>query len=306
MTKFSIIIPVYNVEKYLKKCLDSVKNQTFKDYEVLVVDDGSTDKSKEIAKKYNLTLIESDHVGVSSARNMAIKKAKGEYLVFLDSDDWWDKELLEKLNESSKTKPDLIRFQMRTVTDQNIRTDYSEISFENKSGEEAFKLVTTFHFVDAACCYAVKRSYYEKEKFQFAEGKIHEDYGLMPLLIIKAKSVNCLSCIGYNYFRRTGSIMTNENYDWTKKKVADFFFHYNFLIEEINKTKLDSTYFKSFVANSLILKICSLHGKDYREYKKKLKETRVFDNILTDTLPRKLKKILLQVSPKIYYKTLGK
>ncbi len=306
MTKFSIIIPVYNVEKYLKKCLDSVKNQTFKDYEVLVVDDGSTDKSKEIAKKYDLTLIESNHVGVSSARNMAIKKAKGEYLVFLDSDDWWDKELLEKLNESSKTQPDLIRFQMRTVTDQNIKTDYSEISFENKSGEEAFKLVTTFHFVDAACCYAVKRSYYEKEKFQFAEGKIHEDYGLMPLLIIKAKSVNCLSYIGYNYFRRTGSIMTNENYNWTKKKVADFFFHYNFLIEEIHKTKLDSTYFKSFVANSLILKICSLHGKDYREYKKKLKENKVFDNILTNSLPRKLKKILLQISPKIYYKTLGK
>ncbi len=306
MPKFSIIIPVHNVEKYLKTCLDSVKNQTFKDYEVLIVDDGSTDNSMSIAKKYNFTLIESDYVGVSEARNIAIKKAKGEYLVFLDSDDWWDKELLEKLNESSKNNPDLIRYQMRTVTDKNEITNYEELPFEEKSGEEAFELVTKFHFVDAACCYAVKRSYYEKEKFKFAKGRIHEDYGLMPLLIIKAQKVNCLSYIGYNYFRRSGSIMTNENYDWTKKKVEDFFYHYNFLIKEINKTKLNSTCFKSFAANSMILKICSLKGKDYKNYKKRLKEARVFDNILTNSIPRKIKKVLLQLSPKIYYKTLGK
>lgn len=306
MPKFSIIIPVYNVEKYLKKCLDSVKNQTFKDYEVLVVDDGSTDKSKSIAKKFDITLIENNHVGVSEARNIAIEKAKGDYLVFLDSDDYWEKNLLEKINESSKNNPDLIRFQMRTVTDQNEKTDYTEESFENKTGEEAFKLITNFHFVDAACCYAIKRSYYKKENFKFAKGRIHEDYGLMPLLIIKAKTVNCISYVGYNYFRRTGSIMTNEKYDWTKKKVDDFFYHYQFLIKEINKTNLDSTYFKSFIANSMILKICSLKGKDYKEYKKKLNKVKSFDNILTNSLPRKIKKILLQISPKLYYKTLGK
>lgn len=306
MPKFSIIIPIYNVEKYLKKCLDSVKNQTFSDYEVIVVDDGSTDKSKSIAKKYTINLIESNHVGVSEARNIAIKKAKGEYLVFLDSDDWWDKDLLEKLNESSNNKPDLIRFQIRTVTDKNEITDYQEEPFEGKNGEEAFKLITKFHFVDAACCYAIKRSYYEKENFKFAKGRIHEDYGLMPLLIIKSKTVNCLSYVGYNYFRRTGSIMTNENYDWTKKKVEDFFYHYNFLIKEINKTKLDSLYFKSFISNSMILKICSLKGKDYKCYKKKLKEAKAFDNVLTDSLPRKIKKLLLQISPKIYHKISGK
>lgn len=306
MPKFSVIIPAYNMEKYIKRTLDSVMNQTFKDYEVIVIDDGSTDKSKSIAKKYDIILIESDHVGVSEARNIAIKKAKGDYLVFLDSDDWWDKELLEKLNESSRNNPDLIRYQMKTVTDKDEITNYSENSFEEKSGEEAFELVTKFHFVDAACCYAIKRSYYEKENFKFAKGRIHEDYGLIPLLIIKAKKVNCLSYVGYYYFRRTGSIMTNENYDWTKKKVEDFFYHYNFLIREIDKTKLDSSYFKSFIANSMILKICSLKGKDYKEYKKKLKEVKAFDNMLTNSLPRKIKKILLQVSPKIYYKLLGK
>ena len=248
MPKFSIIIPVHNVEKYLKKCLDSVMNQTYKNYEVIVIDDGSTDDSKKIAKKYKVNLIETEFVGVSEARNMAIKKAKGDYLVFLDSDDWWDEELLEKLNESSENNPDLIRYQMRTVTDQGEIHDYEEEPFEGKKGEEAFELVTKFHYVDAACCYAIKRSYYEKENFKFAKGRIHEDYGLMPLLIIKAKKVNCLSYVGYNYFRRSGSIMTNENYDWTKKKVEDFFYHYKFLISEINKTKVNSKCFKSFAA----------------------------------------------------------
>lgn len=306
MPKFSIIIPVYNVEKYIKKCLDSVMNQTFKDYEVIVIDDGSTDKSKNIVRKFDVKLIESNHIGVSEARNIAIKKAKGEYLVFLDSDDYWDKELLEKLNESSKNNPDLIRFQMRTVTDKGEKADYSEEAFEEKGGEEAFQLITKFHFVDAACCYAIKRAYYEKERFKFAKGRIHEDFGQMPLIIIKAQKINCISYVGYNYYRRTESIMNNPDYEWIKRKVGDFFYHYQFLNEEIEKTTLDSTCFKSFIANSMILKICSLKGKDYKEYKKKLTKAKVYNNILTDTLPRKIKKIFLKISPKIYFKTIGK
>ena len=78
--------------------------------------------------------------------------------------------------------------------------------------------------------------------------------------------------------------------------------HYTYLITEINKTKLDSTIFKSFIANSLILKITELEKKDYKEYKKILKEEKVYDNILTDSLPRKIKKVLLIISPKLYYK----
>lgn len=302
MPKFSIIIPVYNVEKYIGKCLDSVMSQTYNDYEILVIDDGSTDNSKKIVKEYKVKLIESNHVGVSEARNIAIKKAKGDYLVFLDSDDWWDKELLKKLATSSKNNPDLIRFQMRTVTDKNEKTDYKEESFMGKSGEEAFNLVTKFHFVDAACCYAIKREYYEKEKFSFAKDRVHEDYGLMPLIIIKASIVNCISYVGYNYYRRTESIMNNPDYNWIKKKTEDCYFHYFRLLEEINKTNLNSEIFKSFISNTLILKICSLNNKDYKEYKKKLKENKVYDNILADTLPRKVKRSLLKISPKLYYK----
>ena len=88
MPKYSIIIPVYDVEKYIKKCLDSVFNQTYNNYEVIVVNDGTKDNSMEIVKNYNVITINQKNQGLSMARNNGVKKAKGEYLLFLDSDDY--------------------------------------------------------------------------------------------------------------------------------------------------------------------------------------------------------------------------
>ncbi len=304
MPKFSIIIPVYNVEEYIARCLDSVFKQTMKDFEVIVVDDGCTDKSIEIAKEYDVEVITSKHVSVSEARNIGEKKATGEYLLFLDSDDYWDKDLLKEITKSLENKPDLVRFQVRTVTDQDEITDYKETTFKDKNGIEAFEIISKFHFVESVWCYAIRRAYYEKEKFSFAKNMIHEDFGLTPLIIIKAGKVNSINYIGYNYYRRQGSIMNKPDYEWTKKKVNDFYNHYLYLIKEIDKSKLDSKIFKSFIANSLILKICEVKGKDYKEYKKLLKENKVYDNLLTDTTNRKIKKVLFRISPKLTSKLL--
>ena len=131
---------------------------------------------------------------------------------------------------------------------------------------------------------------------------IHEDFGLTPLIIIKAKKVNSISYIGYNYYRRSGSIMNTKDYKWTLKKVEDFYNHYKWLKEEIEKTNIDSNIFKSFIANSLIQKICELNNKDYKIYRKKLINDNVYDDLLTDTISRKIKKVLVKISPKIYYK----
>lgn len=305
MPKFSIIIPAYNMEKYISKTLDSVMKQTFKDYEVIVVDDGSTDKTVEIAKKYDVKIIEHKHAGLSVVRNAAIKEAKGEYLILLDSDDWWDKDLLKKLNESSKNNAEVIRFQIRTVTDKNEKVEYHEEPFEGLNGVDAFKKITTYHYVDSACIYAVNRKYYEKEKYSFAKDRVHEDFGTVPLWIVKAKKVNCIDYTGYNYFRRSNSIMNTEDYDWVKRKVEDCYFHYKNLLKEIEKSDVDGEFFKSFIANTLILKICFLKGKDYKEYKKKIMKDKVYTHILADTLPRKIKKLILMISPKLYHKIKG-
>ena len=102
MPRLSIIVPIYNVEKYLPRCIESILNQTFKDFELILVNDGSTDSSYEILKEYenkydNFRVINQKNGGLSAAKNAGIKIAKGEYIAFLDSDDYLDKNFLETL-----------------------------------------------------------------------------------------------------------------------------------------------------------------------------------------------------------------
>lgn len=301
-TKFSVIVPVYNTEKYLKRCLDSIKSQSFKDYEVIIVNDGSTDNSSDIIDKYPYKVINQENQGLSMARNNGVKESSGEYLIFLDSDDYIEKDLLKEINKSLSNNPDLVRYQIKEVFDDKSDIKYEEESFENKNGEEAFKLITKYHFVENAWSYAIKREFYLKEKFSFKRGTYHEDFGLMPLVIIKSKIVNSINYVGYCYYQRSGSIMNDSDYDKTKKKVKDFYNHYLYLTKEINKTNLDKTYFMSFISNSLILKITELKGKDYRQVLNRLKEDKVFANLLNDSLVRKIKNMLVKISPKLYHR----
>ena len=154
MPKFSIIIPVYDVEKYIKKCLDSVFNQTYNNYEVIVVNDGTKDNSMEIVKNYNVITINQKNQGLSMARNNGVKKAKGEYLLFLDSDDYLEENTLEEINKALDSKPDIVRFQIKEVGSE-VNKNYPEEPFNNLNGENAFKRIVNYHFVENAWCYAI-------------------------------------------------------------------------------------------------------------------------------------------------------
>lgn len=302
MPKFSIIIPVYNVEQYIERTLQSVFEQTYKDYEVIVVNDGTKDNSMDIIKKYPVKVVNQKNQGLSVARNNGVEKATGKYILFLDSDDYIEKRLLEEVNKSLKNNPDIVRFQIKEVFEGGKKIEYNEKSFTAKSGQEAFKLITKYHFVENAWCYAIKREYYLKNSFKFKENTFHEDFGLLPLVIIKAKRVNSIDYIGYNYLQRQGSIMNNKEYTKTKKKVEDMYVHYYYLIKQAKKLDFDTSIFKSFISNSLIIKITELDVKDYKTYFKRLKNDKVFDNLLNDTVTRKIKKELLRISPKLYYR----
>lgn len=307
MPKFSIIIPVYNVEKYIDSCLKSVMNQTFKDYEVIVVNDGTKDNSMDIVKKYDVKVIEQKNQGLSAARNTGVKHAKGDYLIFLDSDDSWNKDLLKELSKSIKNNPDVVRFQIQeTYENSDDVKPFNEQSFEDKNGVEAFKIISSYHFIENAWCYAIRRDYYKKNKFTFKVGTIHEDYGLTPLIIIKAEKVNSIEYIGYNYLQRQGSIMSSTAYEKIQKRVGDMYEHYLFLISEIDKTKLESKVFKSYAANNILLKLFELNKEDYKEYLKRAKKDKIVNNLLADTLARKIKKIIVRISPRLYYEKLSK
>ena len=115
MPKVSVIVPVYNVEKYIDKCLESLVNQTLKDIEIIIVNDGSTDNSIKIVEEYKekyknkIIYLEKENGGLSDARNYGIQYAKGEYIAFLDSDDYVDRKMYEKLyNKAIENNSDIV------------------------------------------------------------------------------------------------------------------------------------------------------------------------------------------------------
>ena len=225
MMKYSIIIPVYNTSKYLKKCLDSIINQTYKDYEVIIINDGSTDNSLDIIKEYSsknksIKYKSIKNSGLSVARNTGVSLARGEYILFLDSDDYIDKNLLNKLSIYDN---DVIRFQVREVLDNDsIIKEYNEHAFKNYNTYDALNIIVNYHFVENAWAYAYKKEFYIKNKFSFMSGIYHEDYALIPLVLCKAKTISSIDYIGYNYVQRSNSIMSSKDYEKIKKKVYDF------------------------------------------------------------------------------------
>ena len=124
MPEVSIIVPVYNVEKYLPKCLESLLGQTFSDIEIICVNDGSTDGSGEILKLYaqrdsRIKIVTKENGGLFSARHEGMLYVKGKYILFVDSDDWVKENLVQKCLDSAKNSPDIIIFGAYSVREKN-------------------------------------------------------------------------------------------------------------------------------------------------------------------------------------------
>lgn len=304
MTKFSIIIPVYNVEKYLKRCLDSVVNQTYKNYEAIIVCDKCSDNSEiivdEYVKKYKkFTKIYEERTGLSKARNLGVDASNGEYILFLDSDDFFENDLLEVLNTKLKDTPDLIRFQIQDIiNDQAIK--HQEVGFATTDGVSAFNKIFGYHYIENAWSYCYNAKYYKNNNFKFMENCIAEDYGLIPLVIAKAKKVKSLEFIGYNYVQRENSLMTNPDYSKKIKKMEDMLMQSAFL-----KSKLKSVQNKdliiAFINNSLIYYSTRLEYKDFKKYRKILKENKCFDHLKGGGLKSRIRNLLIKTNAYFFY-----
>lgn len=217
MPKVSVIIPVYNVEQYLQKCLDSVVNQTFQDIEIIIVNDGSPDNSQKIIDEYKKKYPEmirsyiKKNGGLGSARNFGLKKAKGEYILFVDSDDYIEKNMLELLNNIIKSKnPDIIIF-----NDYIVNEKTGEKKLHSQSMPIIGKRVTKKSFLfkmPAACTKIYKTSLIKENKIFFAEGKWYEDIAFFQKTLLCAKHIELYNEPLYNYVIREGSIMNNNNY----------------------------------------------------------------------------------------------
>lgn len=313
MIKYSFIVPVYNTEKYLDKCLDSLVRQTYKNFEVIIVNDGSTDKSSDIILKYqkkykNIIVINQKNEGLSMARNNGTKKAKGKYIIFVDSDDYVSERLLENIDKNIEDC-DILRFQIATEDEKyNNTRKYHEKAFDTMTGYNAFKYLASYHFVEPAWCYVIKKDYYVENKFGFKKGVYHEDFGLIPYVIYKANKVKSIDFIGYYYIQRDGSIMNNKDYKKTVKKAFDMLEQYKTMrlfSKNINKKNNLDDYFLSYISNSAIVKARELKKEDRKKYIRELRKLDVFSGVLVNTKVRRFKKALMKVNLGLYLKVIG-
>lgn len=310
MIKYSFIVPVYNTEKYLKKCLDSLVNQTYKDFEIIVVNDGSTDKSSNIISKYqkkykNIIVIDKENEGLSMARNRGVQKSSGKYIIFVDSDDYVSNKLLEEVDKKIDDS-DILRFQIATEDEEYTKiNEYHEEGFESMCGYDAFKYLSSYHFVEPAWCYVIRKNYYIENKFSFKKGVYHEDFGLIPYVIYKARKVKSIDFIGYYYIQRNGSIMNNNDYKKTVKKAFDMLEQYKTMrlfAKNINRKNNLDDYFLSYISNSVIVKARELKKDEKKVYINELKKSNVFDGVLVNTRIRRFKKYLMKHNLNLYLK----
>lgn len=223
--ELSIIIPVYNVEKYLRRCIRSILKQSYKDYEIILVDDGSTDSSgrqcETICEEYPLItrVIHKVNGGLSSARNAGLTVARGHYIMFLDSDDWIEKDCLEKFSRLFKENYDLIMGRSWSIDQWGHKVP--KLPYKVPIGlydKHIYVKKCLCNENDISfCCpfYLYRREYIEKSKLSFYNGIIHEDELWMPIALLKAETIYVSDIFFYYHFIRTGSIMHSPNYKYS-------------------------------------------------------------------------------------------
>ncbi|MFV0530341.1 MAG: glycosyltransferase family 2 protein [Flavobacteriales bacterium] len=221
----SIIVPIYNVEKYLPKCLDSLLNQTFKgNYELILVNDGSTDNSGKIVddykKKYpdKIKVIHKKNEGLSITRNTGIDQAKGDYLLFVDSDDWIEKETLEILNKHVENNPDVDMIVFDYITEDTYGNILSKknssyrneiIKIDEKNIENTF-----FEMKGYAWNKLYKKELFKDKEIRFSEGLYYEDIGSYPKFFFESSKIQVITDSPYHYvLGREGSIVSIKSYD---------------------------------------------------------------------------------------------
>jgi len=304
MIKFSIIIPVYNVEQYLEKCLDSVLKQTYKYFEVIIVCDKCSDNSEKIVDSYikkskKFKKIYAEHTGLAEAKNLGIEHVKGDYILFLDGDDYIERGLLEKINKNLTMDLDLIRFQARDILN-NEKIEYLEKSFDTIDGLRAFDEIVTYHYIENSWLYAYRTSFWKKHNFKFMSGCIAEDYGLTPLIIASAETIKSISYIGYNYVQRENSLMNNKDYSKKIKKMDDMLLQASFIKNSLKNIENSNNIIR-FINNSLIYYSTTLSKDDYKKYYKLLKEQRCFDYLISNNLKQKIKNFIIRNNPWFFY-----
>lgn len=340
LIKLSIIVPIYNVALYLRKCVDSLLAQDISDYEIILVDDGSTDNSGTICDEYatidnrqsTIKALHQPNGGLSSARNSGIKAAEGEYLMFVDSDDYIEPNVLKELLEQvERDKLDVLRYNyqnVRIVESQESRAESQEVGAQSeyevfnpnkdpKRDVDYSELVVDGEtFLNERLgpgCYAwqfiLRRDLiYSRlstlDSCLFTEGIYFEDTEWTPRMLLKAKRVASTSIVVNNYLWRTGSI-TLPTDPIKRKKVIEDKMALIHGFQEQQKFVKDPKWFiwmTTSVTMSILNSIAILPVHEHKQYIQELKSMHIFPLLAKREKVRthRIKIHMANISPTLY------
>lgn len=280
----SIIIPVYNVEKYLNQCVDSIISQDYENKEIILVDDGSTDSSGTICDEYSnkfdyIKTIHKSNGGLSDARNTGIDNANGDYILFVDSDDYIEQKSLDKIMKiASENECDVVFLEAQKVfTDgkklplgDGITTD----GVIGKTRNEVLKFIASCpKYPASACTKLIKKSLLDNPELKFKKGVFSEDIDWTISLLLSCRNFGCCPDMYYNYRQNREGSITNTN---ASKRLKDLYY----IVDKwsvIAKEKTDSE--KQFIMSELayeypmlLLLYSSVSEPAKKEYGKKLSD----------------------------------
>lgn len=234
--KISVVVPVYNVEKYLEKCVESIKTQVYDNLEILLVDDGSTDSSGELCDKYakddsRIKVIHKENGGLSDARNAGIEAATGKYICFIDSDDYIEPEMMSVLYElAEKNNAEVACCGIcDCYSDKRIPQSAVEEEFVCDGIEGLHRILEGKSIAGSICNKLILRDIIGDHRF--LKGRIYEDAFFTPELMLSAKTVAATTKSLYNYWHRDGSITTKA----FQKKNLDIIKAYEYTMDIVKE-----------------------------------------------------------------------
>ena len=297
----SFIIPCYNSANTIKRAIDSILNQnTDLEYEIIVVDDGSTDNTEQVLKCYEnderIKYYKKENSGVADTRNYGVKMATGDYIIFVDSDDYISENLLKDIEPYILQEIELVKWNVIFVDEQQNEISKPEsVAFENTTGEQGFNnLFGKDNLIDCLWNYAIKKEL----MIEFPSGTYHEDFATMPLIILNSKSFVSIDKREYYYVQSKNSIMREKNSEKTRKKLQDKLKHFDNLMKKVNEMDLQKLTIENFgiyAVNSLLAVVKDLDGEDKTFYKKELKKRKIWRYIKIRNLKQLLKKCIIAI-----------
>lgn len=236
--KFTLIVPIYNIEAYVEKCIESLINQTYKDIEILLVDDGSKDSSADICKRFEredsrVKYLRKENGGLSSARNYGLKHATGDYVFFVDGDDFLENTAIEVMKtELDKNDYDILCFNYYEKRENDLIKRSSKNAIVTNNDVEKYIISSP-----SACFKIFKLSLFKDNNISFKEGIIYEDLAVIPSLVCYTNKIGFIDESLYYYVIRENSIMNVKQF---KQNRDDKFVALDSLEKEFEKNnKLD-------------------------------------------------------------------